>query len=96
MAKRSLPTLAERIVTALYRKDQKALTRYLTAETVNLRTEDAGRTLLMLAASAINPDRELVRFLIERGADVNLADTALSRSHKIGAKRCEPCTALSR
>jgi hypothetical protein len=75
MAERSPPTLPERIVTALYRKDYKALGRYLNAETVNLRTEGDGRTLLMLAACATNPDPEMVRFLIDRGAEVNLADT---------------------
>lgn len=74
MAKRSSPTLPDRIVTALYRKDRKTLDRYLTAETVNLRTADDGRTLLMLAASATNPDSELVKSLIDHGADVNLAD----------------------
>jgi ankyrin repeat protein len=76
MAKRSSPTLPERVVTALYRKDYKSLGRYLNAETVNLRTEGHGRTLLMLAASETNPDPEVVRFLIARGADANLADTA--------------------
>lgn len=76
MAERSPPMLPERIVTALYRKDRKALGRYLTADTVNQRTADDGRTLLMLAASGTDPDVEIVRFLLERGADVNLADTA--------------------
>ena len=76
MTDRSPPTLPERVVTALYRKDQKGLGRYLTAETVNLRTKADGRTLLMLAACATNPDPELVRFLIDRGADVDLADAA--------------------
>jgi ankyrin repeat protein len=74
VAKRSSPTLPERVVTALYRKDYEALGRYLTAETVNLPTGSDGRTLLMLAASATDADPELVRFLIDQGADVNLAD----------------------
>jgi uncharacterized protein len=74
VAKRSSPTLPDRVVTALYRKDYKALGRYLTAETVNLRTGSDGRTLLMLAACATDAGPEMVRFLIDRGADVNLAD----------------------
>jgi ankyrin repeat protein len=76
VAKSSPPTLPERAVTALYRKDYKALGRFLTAETVNLRTGSDGRTLLMLAACATDADPAMVRFLIDHGADVNLADTA--------------------
>jgi hypothetical protein len=76
MSKRTSAALPERVVTALYRRDYKTLGRYLDAETVNLRTEGDGSTLLTLAASAGNPDPEMVRFLIDCGADVNLADTS--------------------
>jgi ankyrin repeat protein len=66
--------LPEKIVTALYRKDFETLKRDLNRDTVNLRSDLFGRTPLMLAVG-IEDGLELVRFLIEAGADVNLADT---------------------
>jgi ankyrin repeat protein len=75
MADRSTPTLPERIIAALYRKNYKTLDRFLTKTTVNLRAKEDGRTLLMMAACATDADPHMVRFLIDRGADVNLADT---------------------
>jgi ankyrin repeat protein len=72
-ATRSAPLLPEKIITALYQKDYKALKRFLTRETVNLREEGTGRTLLMLAVG-IEDGLEQLRFLIASGADVNLAD----------------------
>jgi ankyrin repeat protein len=65
--------LPEKIITALYRKDYPALKRFLTEETINLREERTGRTLLMLAVG-IEDGLEMLRFLIDSGADVNLAD----------------------
>ena len=60
------------MITALYRKDYKALKRSLTKETINLREERTGRTLLMLAVG-IEDGLQMLRFLIDNGADVNLA-----------------------
>ena len=59
MADRSTPTLPERIITALYRKNYKALDRFLNEKTVNLRDKEDGRTLLMMAA--IDADPQMVQ-----------------------------------
>jgi ankyrin repeat protein len=74
MASPTSLTLPRKIVAALYRKDFKALKRFLNKDTIKLGDEDDGRTLLMLACG-VEDGLELVRFLIEQGADVNLADT---------------------
>lgn len=72
-ATRPTPMLPEKVITALYRKDYKALKRFLTKKTINLREERTGRTLLMLAIG-IEDGLEMLRFLIDNGADVHLAD----------------------
>src|SRR5262249_49999386 len=69
---RKLKLLPEKVITALYRKDYKTLQRLVNKDTVNLPDED-GLTLLMLATLASNPDPEMLKFLIGRGADVRLA-----------------------
>jgi ankyrin repeat protein len=74
MADHSPRLLPEKALTALYRKDIKTLKRFLNEDTVNLRSDLYGRTLLMLAVD-VEDGLELVRLLIEAGADVNLADT---------------------
>jgi len=82
MAIRSPPTLPEKIITALYKRDYKTrkkdyetLKRFLNKDTINLRDAEDGRTLLMLAAAATDADPEMIQFLIDNGADVNLADS---------------------
>jgi ankyrin repeat protein len=74
MADDSPPVLPGKALTALFRKDVKALQRFLNGDTVDLRSDLYGRTLLMLAVG-VEDGLELVRLLIEAGADVNLADT---------------------
>jgi hypothetical protein len=64
--------LPEKVVTALYRKDYTTLQRLVNRDNVNLPDED-GSTLLMLATAASEPDPALLKFLIDRGADVNLS-----------------------
>jgi ankyrin repeat protein len=73
MAARPTATLPEKAITALYRKDYKALGRFLNKNTVNLREEGTGRTLLMLAVG-LEDGIAMLRFLIDHGADVNLHD----------------------
>src|SRR5262245_10000361 len=63
--------LPEKAITALYRKDYKTLRRLVNKDTVNL-PDEHGWTLLMLAVAA-GDDPQLVKFLIDRGADVNQA-----------------------
>jgi len=72
-ATRSAPLLPDRIITALDRKDYKVLKRFLTEETIDLREERTGRTLLMLAVG-IEDGVEMLRFLIASGASINLVD----------------------
>jgi ankyrin repeat protein len=67
-AKRKL--LPDKVITALYRKDYETLQRLVNEDTVNL-TDESDSTLLMLAISAIDADAQMVKFLIDRGADVN-------------------------
>jgi ankyrin repeat protein len=74
MAGHPSPLLPEKALAALFRKDIKALKRFLNEATVNLRSDLYGRTLLMLAVG-VEDGLGLVRLLIEAGADVNLADT---------------------
>jgi uncharacterized protein len=60
------------IIGAVYRKDLGRL-QSLTAEEVNQHDED-GRTPLMHAVLASDADPEVVRLLIDRGADPDVAD----------------------
>lgn len=73
MPNRLPQVLPKRIEIALYRLDFKALKRFVNKQTVNLQDTDDGRTLLMLAVG-LEDALGLIRFLIDRGADVNLAD----------------------
>jgi ankyrin repeat protein len=68
-----MATLPE-IESAVYRKDMTLLGE-LTPDEANLRDQD-GRTPLMHAVLAEDATPEVVRLLIERGADVHAADTA--------------------
>jgi ankyrin repeat protein len=63
---------AEAILRAVYRKDLAVLQR-LDPSGVNCLDED-GRTPLMHAVLAAEPDPAIVRLLIERGADVNASE----------------------
>jgi ankyrin repeat protein len=61
-------------VGAVYRKDYSALERLLaTGNDINSKGQD-DRTLLMHAILAEDTDVEMIRFLIEHGADVNTRD----------------------
>jgi uncharacterized protein len=60
-------------LTAVYRRQLPAL-RDLTPAQVNARDQD-GRTPLMHAVLAVDADPRIVELLIERGADVNAADS---------------------
>jgi ankyrin repeat protein len=61
------------VLRAVYRKDRAALEQ-LSCEQVNMRDAD-GRTTLMHAILAEDADPSIVRLLIDRGADVNAADS---------------------
>src|SRR5262249_30205243 len=61
--------LPEKAITALYRKDYETLQRLVDKDAINL-PDEHGSTLLMLAVSA-GDGPQLVKFLIDRGADVN-------------------------
>ncbi|MFE2124254.1 ankyrin repeat domain-containing protein [Rhodococcus aetherivorans] len=63
----------DEIVRAVYRKDVMVLDS-VTPEEVNLRDED-GRTPLMHAMLAEDTDPAIVALLIDRGADVDVADS---------------------
>jgi uncharacterized protein len=65
-------TTLDGVLGAVYRKDRVAL-QQLSREQVNMRDAD-GRTPLMHAILADDADPPIVRLIIERGADVNVAD----------------------
>jgi uncharacterized protein len=61
------------IIGAVYRRDYSTLSG-LTSEEANTSDGD-GRSLLMHAVLAMPPDPSIVKLLIDRGADVNVADS---------------------
>ena len=61
------------ILTAIFRGDKTKLANAVTSKNVDTRDED-GRTPLMHAVLAAKSDPDIVRLLIDRGADVNAAD----------------------
>lgn len=63
----------EGILAAIYRGDTAKLSAGLSAKSVDARDED-GRTPLMHAVLAERPNPEVIRLLVERGADPNAAD----------------------
>jgi ankyrin repeat protein len=63
----------DKVLTAVYGRDIAVLST-LPLEDIQIKDED-GRTPLMHAILAENTDEGVVRMLVERGADVNTADT---------------------
>lgn len=65
----------ESILTAIYRVDYHQLLKLLSQADVNSVDAD-GRTALMHAVLAEEPELRIVKLLIDHGADVNVSDTA--------------------
>lgn len=63
------------ILAEIYRGDTAKLAGGLSAKNVDARDED-GRTPLMHAVLAERPNPEVIKLLVERGADVNAADNS--------------------
>jgi ankyrin repeat protein len=59
------------VINAIYSGDLKVLERYVNEENINLVDED-GYTLLSRAATAGDVNMSVVRWLVKRGADVNI------------------------
>ena len=60
-------------IRAVYQKDYDFLAQFLDADK-GLEVDEDGRTLLMHAVLASNADAEMVRFLVDHGVPVNVAD----------------------
>ena len=63
----------EDLLAAIYRGDVAALATSVSTENVNV-SDESGRTLLMHAVLEEPPNGEVIRILIDRGADPNVAD----------------------
>ncbi len=68
MTTRKLP---ENLIVAMYRKDYKTLERLLNADNINF-VDDGGATLLNLAVASGDADSEMVQFLVDHGALVDV------------------------
>lgn len=67
--------LPEKIITALYKKNYKALEKFQNKDTVNW-VDEGGYTLLNLAVTESPADWMMVRFLLDHGAAVDVRASA--------------------
>ncbi len=69
-----LDRMPDSMLRFVYRNDYKALQKLIESGTAINATEKYGRTALMHAVLEINVDTDMVKFLIDLGADVNICD----------------------
>jgi len=67
--------MLDRIISFVYRNDYQALKKLIESGTaINATVDRYGRTALMHAVLETNVDTDMVKFLIELGADVNVCE----------------------
>ncbi len=67
--------MLDRIISFVYRNDYQALKKLIESGTaINATVDRYGRTALMHAVLGRNVDTDMVKFLIELGADVNVCE----------------------